>query len=103
MQDLRAILSIEGVYLILIGLEKHSQFEVKDEKAIEDLAFDDIIHLTSDNEEAHHFHSGILGRRLNWLNLNELFDKSGKEEMVKRAKGSPRELIKYLNMRNYFS
>lgn len=97
LQDLRAIFSIAGVYFILVGLEKHFQFEVKDEKAIEDSAFDDIIHLKLDSEEAHHFLSEILERRLNWLNLNELFDESGKEEMVKRAKGSPRELIRLLS------
>ena len=98
LQDLRAIFSIGGVYFILIGLEKHFQFEVKDEgKAIEDSAFDDIIHLKLDNEEAHHFLSEILERRLKWLNLNELFDESGKEEMIKRAKGSPRELIRLLS------
>lgn len=97
LQDLRAIFSIEGVYFILIGLEKHFQFEVKGEKAIEDSAFDDIIHLKLDSEEAHHFLSEILERRLNWLNLNELFDESGKEEMVKGAKGSPRELIRLLS------
>jgi hypothetical protein len=97
LQDLRAIFSIEGVYFILNGLEKHFQFEVKGEKAIEDSAFDDIIHLKLDSEEAHHFLSEILERRLNWLNINELFDESGKEEMVKRAKGSPRELIRLLS------
>lgn len=98
LQDLRAIFSIGSVYFILIGLEKHFQFEVKDEgKTIEDSAFDDIIHLKLDNEERHHFLSEILERRLNWLNLNELFDESGKEEMVKRAKGSPRELIRLLS------
>ena len=98
LQDLRAIFSIGGVYFILIGLEKQFQFEVKGEgKTIEDSAFDDIIHLKLDNEEAHHFLSEILERRLKWLNLNELFDESGKEGMVKRAKGSPRELIRLLS------
>lgn len=98
LQDLRAIFAIEGVFFILIGLEKQFQFETKDEgKTIEDSAFDDIIHLKVDNGEAYHFLSEILERRLKWLNLNELFDESGKEGMVKRAKGSPRELIRLLS------
>lgn len=97
LQDLRAIFSIEGIYFILIGLEKQFQFEVKDEKTIEDAVFDDIIHLKLDNEGAHHFLNEILERRLKWLNLNELFDESGKEEIIKRAKGSPRGLIRLLS------
>ncbi|MCL0091283.1 hypothetical protein M1N57_00185 [Dehalococcoidales bacterium] len=97
LQDIRAVFSIEGVYFILIGLEKHFQLQARDEKTIEDSTFDDIIYLKFDDRERHHFLSEVLEKRLKWLHLNTLFAESGKEEMIKRAKSSPRELIRLLS------
>lgn len=97
LRELRGAFSIPGVFFLLMGLETQFLYAEERAKATKDITFDDIINLKLDTLAARHFLSEVLESRLRWLNLTDVFDQSGKSELIEMANGSPRGLIGLLS------